>query len=105
SAAGAFSSAAVGSAKTVTISGLSLGGASAANYSLTPPTTTADITGKTLTVSGVTAANKTYDDRKTAALDVSTAALVGVVSGNTVTLSTGNAAGRSRVRRWAARKS
>ena len=31
------------------------------NYTLTQPTTTANITGKVLTVSGVTAANKVYD--------------------------------------------
>ena len=46
-----------------------LGGASAGNYTLTPPTTTADITGKALTVSGVTASNKTYDALIAAQLD------------------------------------
>src|SRR5204862_149397 len=57
SAAGAFVTAAVGTGKTVTVSGLTIGGASTGNYTLTPPTTTADITGKTLAVSGITAAN------------------------------------------------
>ena len=50
----------VGTAKTVTISGLSLGGADAPNYALTQPTTTASIT--RLPISGsFTASDKVYD--------------------------------------------
>src|SRR5207244_13395363 len=51
------------------------------------------ITAKALTVSGVTAANKVYDSTTTAALNTGSAALVGVVSGDTVTLSTAGATG------------
>ncbi len=43
-AAGTFDSANVGTGKTVTVSGLTLGGADAGNYTLTQPTTTASIT-------------------------------------------------------------
>ena len=46
-----------------------------------------------LTVTGVTAANKVYDGKTTAALNLSSAALVGVVSGDSVTLNTSNAVG------------
>src|SRR5207247_5262342 len=60
-ATGTFASAAVGTNKTVTISGLTIGGADAGNYTLTQPTTTADITAKALTVTGVTASSKGYD--------------------------------------------
>jgi len=42
--AGAFSDAEVGTNKLVTVSGLTLIGADAAHYTLTQPTTTADIT-------------------------------------------------------------
>ncbi|MEY4081422.1 MAG: hypothetical protein RL430_1852, partial [Actinomycetota bacterium] len=56
----------VGNAKTVTVSGISISGADAANYTQnTSTTTTANITAKALTVT-VTASNKTYD-RTTAA--------------------------------------
>jgi hypothetical protein len=43
-ATGAFDNPDVGNGKTVTISGLTIGGADVANYSLTQPTTTANIT-------------------------------------------------------------
>jgi hypothetical protein len=42
--AGAFSDAEVGTGKLVTVSGLTLFGADAGKYTLTQPTTTADIT-------------------------------------------------------------
>src|SRR5207249_3200287 len=93
SAAGTFASAGIGTAKTVTVSGLTLGGADAGNYSLTQPTTTADITAKALTVSGITASNKLYDRTATATLNAGSATLVGVVSGDTVTLGAGSASG------------
>ena len=48
--------------KTVTFSGFSLTGDDAKNYKLTAqPTATADITHRTLTVTGITVADKTYD--------------------------------------------
>lgn len=53
SATGAFDTKNVGTGKTVTISGITLGGADAGNYSITglTPTTTADITAKAVTLS------------------------------------------------------
>lgn len=50
SALGSFADANVGADKTVTISGLALGGADSGNYTLTQPTTTADISAVQLTV-------------------------------------------------------
>ena len=46
-----------------------------------------------LTVSGIAASNKVYDAKTTAALRIGSAALAGVVSGDTVTLNTANATG------------
>ena len=80
----------------MTVAGLTIGGADAGNYTLTQPTTTANITAKALTVSGVTASNKVYDGNTTATLNVSSAALVGVVAGDTVTLNTASASGHVR---------
>src|SRR5204862_1911110 len=93
SAIGTFASKTVATGKTVTVAGLTLGGTSAANYSLTQPTATADITAKALTVTGITANNKTYDGGTTATLITTGASLVGVISGDTVALSTTGAAG------------
>ena len=58
-ASGAFADASVANGKTVTVSGLSISGAASGNYTLTQPTTTANITGKTLTVAA-TGPSKTY---------------------------------------------
>src|SRR5258706_567446 len=58
-AAGTFSDANIGTGKTVQISGLTLTGADAGNYSLTQPTRTANITTRPITVT-VDAQNKTY---------------------------------------------
>ena len=61
SASGHSDSPDIGTGKTVTVSGLTLSGADAGNYTLVQPTTTADITLGTLTVTGITASNKVYD--------------------------------------------
>ncbi len=92
-AMGAFATPDVGTGITVIVSGLSLSGADAGNYSLSEPTTTADITPATLTVTGITAANKIYDGTTAAVLTTSGATLVGVVPGDTVTLDTSGATG------------
>jgi hypothetical protein len=92
-ATGAFADANIGTGKTVTVSGLSLTGADSGNYSLTPLVLTADITTGLLTVAGIEAQNKVYDGTTNATLIVSNAVLVGVVSGDTVTLDTTNAVG------------
>jgi hypothetical protein len=93
SATGTFASKNVATNITVTVAGLTISGAQLANYTLTQPTTTANITQKALTVSGVTATNKPYDGNTTATINTAGAALVGVVSGDTVTLSTTGATG------------
>ena len=93
-AAGTFASKDVGQNITVSVTGLTLGGTQAGDYTLTQPTTTANITAATLTVTGITATNKTYNGNTTAALQgLATASLVGVVSGDTVTLGTSGATG------------
>ena len=89
SATGTFEDKNVGTGKTVTINGIALGGAAAANYTLsdTTATTTADITAKELTadVSSVSV-TKEYDGT-TAAGTVSGAATAETgISGETVTV-------------------
>lgn len=75
----------VGTAKTVTVTGLGLAGADAANYRVDGSAlTTADITPKTLTVGGAVASNKVYDG--TAAATVAGAVLVGAIGGDDVRL-------------------
>ncbi len=81
---GTFSSKTVGTNKTVTISGLSLGGTDAGNYTLTAPTDLANITALALTISSAAANDKTYNGNNTAVL---TGTLAGVISGDVVTLS------------------
>src|SRR5207249_9536760 len=71
-ATGAFADKNVGTAKVVTVSALTISGADAANYSLTQPTTTADITKAALTV--------TADD-KTRAAGAANPALTATYSG------------------------
>ena len=74
--------------KPVTVAGLALGGAAAANYTLVNPTNvTADITAAELTLAGVTAASKVYDGTTNAQLN-GTATLNGEVSGDDVSLVT-----------------
>ena len=79
----------VGVGKTVTLTGATLGGADAGNYTLASvSTTTANITAKALTGS-FTANNKQYDG--TNAATVATRSLSGVVGTETVTLNGGTA--------------
>jgi filamentous hemagglutinin family protein len=70
SATGNFSDKNVANGKTVNISGITLGGADAGNYTLASNTasTTADITAASLSVTGVTATNKVYDATTAATL-------------------------------------
>src|SRR5262249_45916845 len=67
-----FATKSVGTAKTVTVTGLSLGGLNAGNYQLasTSATTLADITARSLTVSA-TGANKAYDGTTSATVTLS----------------------------------
>ena len=66
-----FDTARVGTGKTVTVTGLTLSGAAAGNYTLatTTATTTANITAVTLTPT-VTAANKVYDGTTSADVEL-----------------------------------
>ena len=85
-----FASAGVGNGIAVSVSGLTLGGASAANYTLAQPSTlTANITAASVTISsGLTANNKVYNGTTTATLSSNSVVLAGVVSGDTVILNT-----------------
>jgi gliding motility-associated-like protein len=90
---GTFSNKNVGTGKVVTMSGFSIGGSDAANYTLTQPTTTANITGIIITVTGVTANNKVYNGSTAATLNTGIAAIAGVLGGDVVTLITTGATG------------
>ncbi len=79
----------VGTNKPVTVTGLTLGGAAAVDYTLLEPTNvTGNITPAGLSVSGVTAASKVYDGTSNASLS-GAANLNGAVSGDDVSLVTG----------------
>lgn len=95
-ATGTFADADAGNGKTVTLTLGTLGGASVGNYKLATTgnqtTTTADITAKEVTVTGITATNRTYaKDNLKVALTGGT--LTGVISGDTVTVDLTNAKG------------
>jgi endonuclease YncB( thermonuclease family) len=85
-----FASAGVGNGIVVTVSGLTLAGASNADYTLTQPNTlTANITTVTVTISsGITANSKVYDRTTTATLTSNAVVLAGVLNGDTVSLIT-----------------
>jgi hypothetical protein len=70
----------------VTVTGYSLMGAASGNYSLTQPSLSANITAKNLNISGISIADKPLDGNTQATI-VGTPSLVGVVSGDVVTLS------------------
>jgi hypothetical protein len=81
----------VGVAKPVVISGVSLIGADAGNYTLVVPSLTIAITPRNLSATGISASDKPFDGSTTASLDISFAALAGVVPGDSVNLNTDNA--------------
>lgn len=87
----AFQTAAVGAGKTVTISALTLGGTEGTNYAVNlagAPSATAAITAKGLTIGGgFTASDKLYDGTTSATISSNTLSLVGVESGDAVSLS------------------
>jgi len=82
----------VGTGKTVTFTGYSLGGADAGNYTLSgqPTSVTANITAKSVTITGLSASNKVYDGNSTATV-TGTATISGLVSGDNVTVTAGTA--------------
>jgi hypothetical protein len=79
-----YASKTVGVAKVVTLTGWSLTGVDAANYTIANPTTMADITALGITGSYTIPATKIYDGTTTAT--ILTSPLVGVLSGDVVTL-------------------
>jgi hypothetical protein len=94
SASGSFDDKNVGSGKTVTVSGLSLSGTDAGNYTLADSTvtTTADIAKAVISaISGITASNKTYDGNTTATLDTSSTSFTGLVTGDALTIASASA--------------
>src|SRR5206468_6925990 len=77
----------VGNGKPVTVTGVTLSGADATNYTVSQPTgLAADITPKNLTISGAVAQNKPYDGTATATVSFSGVSLVGKVSGDDVSI-------------------
>ncbi len=85
--AAVFASANVGTGIAVTVSGYTLGGANAGNYTLTQPTgLTANIIAKTLTVSLAVASDKVYDG--TTAATITGGVLAGIISPDVVSVST-----------------
>ena len=85
SATGLFDTKAVGTGKTVALTS-SYGGADKGNYTITDQaSTTANITAKAITISGLTAGNKEYDALRTAT--VNSSAATGWISGDDVTVS------------------
>ena len=95
-ATGTFATPNVGNGIAVAATGFTLTGAKAGNYQISPPLyLAADITPKTVTITGVTANDKVYDATTTASLNLGGATITGLVpadAGN-VSLSTSGAAG------------
>ncbi|MFS8051049.1 YDG domain-containing protein, partial [Rhizobium sp. BR 314] len=92
---GAFADKNAGTGKVVNISGLTLGGADAGNYTLAldTATTTADIARATITsITGITANNKTYDSNTTATLNTSGAGFTGMLGDDVLTVATATGA-------------
>ena len=91
SASGGFVDKNAASGKTVSVTGIALGGADAGNYTLVNSTasTTADIAKATIAnVSGITAGNKVYDTSTAASLNTGSAAFTGMVGGDKLTVAT-----------------
>jgi hypothetical protein len=81
-AVGSFATAAVGTAKPVSVGGLSLAGADAGNYTLLPPTgLSADVTPLLLSLAGAAATGRVYDGSTAV---VVAGSLAGVLTGDAV---------------------
>ncbi|HEY0957333.1 MAG TPA: YDG domain-containing protein, partial [Roseateles sp.] len=88
-ATGRFADKHAASGKTVAITGLSLTGADAGNYTLldTTASATASITPASITrITGITAADKVYDGNTAATLNTAAAGFIGLVAGDTLTV-------------------
>ncbi|NBR72637.1 MAG: filamentous hemagglutinin, partial [Proteobacteria bacterium] len=89
-----FADANAGTSKVVEVTGYTLTGAAAANYTLTQPVNlSADIQPKPLTLSGLTASSKVYNRSDVATLNGS-ASLTGVVGADIVNLSMSSVSAR-----------
>ena len=84
----------VGTGKTVTFTGYSLSGTDAGNYNLKaqPASVTANIAAKEVTVTGITATNRSYEKDNLSVALIS-GMLTGVITGDTVTIDLTNAKG------------
>ena len=91
--AGSFADKNVGNGKLVSVTGLSLTGADAVNYSLSQPALSANIAQASLSVLGMSASSKTYDRSTSASINTSQASLNGVITGDSVSLSASNVYG------------
>ena len=88
SLSGLFADKNVANGKIVTLSS-TYGGAGISNYSIIgQASTTANITPKAVTVSGLTASNKVYDANTSATTDKSGAVFTGLIGGDTVRVAT-----------------
>nr|WP_269751347.1 YDG domain-containing protein [Azospira inquinata] len=84
---GAFANKNVGTNKVVTVSGYTLSGTDAGNYTLAQPTgLTASITPANLMVSGITASNKSFDGNTSATVSTAQSQLSGKIAGDDVTV-------------------
>ena len=84
----------VGTDKIVTFTGYSLSGADAGNYNLKaqPASVTANITAKEVTITSLTAANRSYQ-KDNLSVAFTSGTLTGVITGDTVTIDLTNAKG------------
>ena len=80
-----YASSNVGTGITINTSGYTISGTESGNYTLTQPTLSGDITGKELTITGITGDNKVYDGT-TAATGNGTATLSGIIGADDVFL-------------------
>ncbi|WP_233215599.1 YDG domain-containing protein [Rhodopirellula bahusiensis] len=84
---GTFADKNVGTAKSVALSGTTYGGSDVGNYAITDQVaSTADITAKALSVSGITAGDKVYDGTTNATLDTSGIGFTGLVGGDDLSI-------------------
>jgi len=84
---GSFASKDAGANKTISVSGFTLSGIDAGNYVVTQPTgVTATINKADLVLSGISAADKTYDATTTATLNTANVAYSGMMAGDSLTL-------------------
>ncbi|MFN6962583.1 MAG: YDG domain-containing protein [Pyrinomonadaceae bacterium] len=75
----------VGTAKSVTVSGVTLGGAGAGNYTVSQPAgLTADITAKGLTLTGASGVDRVYNGLTNASVNFTAASLTGVIAPDVV---------------------